>query len=52
MESLNILKQVVQIAFSSGKISNIEEIKAIVIAIDTLENILAKVNTETPPVIN
>jgi hypothetical protein len=37
MESLNILKQVVQIAFSSGKITNIDEIKAIVIAIEKLE---------------
>jgi hypothetical protein len=37
MESLNILKQVVQIAFASGKITNIEEIKAIVIAIEKLE---------------
>jgi hypothetical protein len=37
MESLNILKQVVQIAFASGKITNIDEIKAIVIAIEKLE---------------
>jgi hypothetical protein len=37
MESLNILKQVVQIAFASGKITNLEEIKAIVIAIEKLE---------------
>jgi hypothetical protein len=37
MEQLNILKQVVQVAFASGKISNIDEIKAIVIAIDKLE---------------
>jgi hypothetical protein len=42
MEALNILKQVVQVAFSSGKITNIEEIKAIVIAIDTLEKELSK----------
>jgi hypothetical protein len=42
MESLNILKQVVQVAFSSGKITNIEEIKAIVVAIDTLEKELSK----------
>jgi hypothetical protein len=37
MESLNILKQVVQVAFASGKISNIDEIRAIVIAIEKLE---------------
>jgi hypothetical protein len=37
MESLNIIKQVVQVAFASGKISNIDEVKAIVIALDKLE---------------
>jgi len=37
MDSLNILKQVVQVAFASGKISNIDEIRAIVIAIEKLE---------------
>jgi hypothetical protein len=37
MESLNIIKQVVQIAFASGKITNIDEIRAIVIAIEKLE---------------
>jgi len=51
MESLNILKQVVQVAFSSGKITNIEEIKAIVIAIQQLEEQLTKVNIEKPPVV-
>ena len=42
MESLNILKLVVQIAFSSGKITNIEEITLIVKAIETLEKELSK----------
>ena len=51
MESLNILKQVVQVAFSSGKITNIEEIKAIVIALEKLENQLTKVISEKPPVV-
>jgi hypothetical protein len=44
MESLNILKQVVQVAFASGKISNIDEIRAIVIAIDKLERQLEETN--------
>lgn len=48
MESLNILKQVVQIAFASGKITNIDEIKTIVIALDKLEKQLE----ETIKVVN
>lgn len=43
MESLNIIKQVVQLAFSSGKITNISEIKAIVIALEELEEKITNV---------
>jgi len=51
MEALNILKQVVQVAFSSGKITNIVEIEAIVIALKQLEEQLTKVITDNTPVV-
>jgi hypothetical protein len=37
MESINILKQVVQVAFASGKLTNLEEIKLILIALEKIE---------------
>jgi len=37
MQSINILKQVVQVAFASGKITNLEEIKLIIIALEKIE---------------
>jgi hypothetical protein len=37
MKELDILKQVLQLAFSSGKISNLEEIKLILIALEKIE---------------
>jgi hypothetical protein len=37
MEELNVLKQVIQIAFSSGKLTNLDEIKVILVAIEKLE---------------
>jgi hypothetical protein len=37
MEELNIIKQVIQVAFSSGKLTNLEEIKVILIAIEKIE---------------
>jgi hypothetical protein len=43
MNELNIIKQVVQLAFTSGKISNLDEIKTIVTAIDILESKLKTV---------
>jgi len=41
MKELDVLKQVIQLAFASGKITNLEEIKLILIA---LEKIVEKVN--------
>lgn len=46
MQELNLIKQVVQVAFASGKITNIEEIKAIVIALERLEVQISKVIDE------
>ena len=37
MQELNVLKQVVQVAFASGKLTNLEEIKVILIAIEKIE---------------
>ena len=37
MQELNVLKQVVQVAFASGKLTNLEEIKLILIAIEKIE---------------
>ena len=38
MEELNVIKQVIQVAFASGKLTNLEEIKVILIALDKIEN--------------
>lgn len=40
MEQLNLIKQVVQLAFASGKITNLDEIKKITEAFDLIQNIL------------
>jgi hypothetical protein len=37
MQELNVLKQVVQVAFASGKLTNLEEIKVILISIEKIE---------------
>jgi hypothetical protein len=37
MQELNVLKQVVQVAFASGKLTNLEEIKLILITIEKIE---------------
>ena len=37
MQELNVIKQVVQVAFASGKLTNLEEIKVILIAIEKIE---------------
>jgi hypothetical protein len=37
MQELNVIKQVVQVAFSSGKLTNLEEIKIILIALEKIE---------------
>jgi len=37
MEELNVIKQVIQIAFASGKLTNLEEIKVILIALEKIE---------------
>jgi len=37
MKEFNVLKQVVQVAFASGKLTNLEEIKIILIAIEKIE---------------
>jgi hypothetical protein len=38
MDELNVIKQVIQVAFASGKITNIEEIKVILIALEKIES--------------
>jgi len=43
MQELNVLKQVVQVAFASGKLTNLEEIKIILIAIEKIEDQLNKI---------
>ena len=42
MNELNIIIQIVQLAFSSGKIVNINEIKAITDALDKIEIIIKR----------
>ena len=37
MQDLNLIKQVIQVAFASGKLTNLEEIKLILIAIEKIE---------------
>lgn len=37
MEELNVIKQVIQIAFASGKLTNLEEIKVILISLEKIE---------------
>jgi hypothetical protein len=37
MQELNVIKQVIQVAFASGKLTNLEEIKVILIAIEKIE---------------
>ena len=37
MKELDVLKQVVQVAFASGKLTNLEEIKLILIALEKIE---------------
>jgi len=37
MEELNVIKQVIQVAFASGKLTNLEEIKVILIALEKIE---------------
>jgi hypothetical protein len=37
MKELNVVKQVVQVAFASGKLTNLEEIKIILIALEKIE---------------
>jgi hypothetical protein len=38
MEELNVLKQVIQIAFASGKLTNLDEIKVILISLEKIES--------------
>ena len=37
MNELNVIKQVVQVAFASGKLTNLQEIKVILIALEKIE---------------
>jgi hypothetical protein len=37
MQELNVIKQVYQVAFASGKLTNLEEIKVILIALEKIE---------------
>jgi hypothetical protein len=43
MEELNVIKQVIQLAFASGKLTNLEEIKVILIALEKIESKLKDV---------
>jgi hypothetical protein len=43
MEELNVIKQVIQVAFASGKLTNLEEIKVILIALEKIESKLKDV---------
>jgi len=38
MEELNVIKQVIQVAFASGKLTNLDEIKVILIALEKIES--------------
>jgi hypothetical protein len=38
MEELNVIKQVIQVAFASGKLTNLEEIKIILISLEKIES--------------
>jgi hypothetical protein len=38
MEEFNVIKQVIQVAFASGKLTNLEEIKVILIALEKIES--------------
>ena len=38
MEELNVIKQVIQVAFASGKLTNLEEIKVILISLEKIES--------------
>jgi hypothetical protein len=49
MQELNVIKQVIQVAFASGKLTNIEEIKVILIAIEKIEE---KINNYDKMIIN
>lgn len=46
MEELNVIKQVIQVAFASGKITNLEEIKVILIALEKIESKLKGLETK------
>ena len=37
MQELNVIKQVIQVAFASGKLTNLEEIKVILISLEKIE---------------
>lgn len=37
MQEINVIKQVYQVAFASGKLTNLEEIKVILIALEKIE---------------
>jgi hypothetical protein len=37
MDELNVIKQVIQIAFASGKLTNLDEIKVILVSLEKLE---------------
>jgi hypothetical protein len=49
MQELNVIKQVIQVAFASGKLTNLEEIKVILIAIEKIEE---KINNYDEMIIN
>lgn len=52
MEELNVIKQVVELAFASGRIKKLEEIKIVIIALQKLEEKLTKVLEDKPPVVS
>jgi hypothetical protein len=49
MQELNVIKQVVQVAFASGKLTNLEEIKVILISLEKIEE---KINNYDEMIIN
>jgi hypothetical protein len=46
MDELNVIKQVIQVAFASGKLTNLEEIKVILIAFEKIESKLKGLETK------
>ena len=46
MDELNVIKQVIQVAFASGKLTNLEEIEVILISLKKIESKLKGLETK------